>query len=126
MSTPRLDDPVGCAEVAAEAARALNHATRPSAGALTGPAEVYAVLGALGLLAGRLPQALTQLRDLVADQHAAGRLRIVDGEHRDDPAAAVTDLARQLCWAAASAEALHAGLEQAHATLTWAAGPDQP
>jgi hypothetical protein len=121
VSTPDVDDPVGCAEAAAEAVRALNHTTRSSAGALTGPADAYAVLGNLALLAGRLPQALTQLREYIAAEHAAGRLRIVDGQHRGDPAAAVTDLARQLCWAASSAQALHAALEQAQTTLTWAA-----
>ncbi len=125
MTGGRLDDPPGCADAAAEAIRALIHTTQLPTAA-TGPADVYAVLGALALLAGRLPQALTQLRELVADQHTAGRLRIVDGEHTDDPAAALTDLARQLCWATASAEALRVGLEQAQTTLTWAARADQP
>lgn len=122
--TDRVGDPAGYADTAAEAVRALIHTTRPTAGEQTEPAEVYAVLGALALLAGRLPQALTQLRELVADQYTAGRLRIIDGEHTGDPAAAVTDLARHLCWAASSADALRTGLEQAQTTLTWAARAD--
>jgi hypothetical protein len=124
VSTPDVEDPVGCADAAAEAVRALNHATRPAAAALTGPADAYAVLGNLALLASRLPQALTQLREYVGTEHTAGRLRIVDGEHTGDPAAAVTDLARQLCWATSSAEALRTALEQAQTTLTWAARAD--
>lgn len=38
----------GCADTAAEAIRALNYATLPGTGTLTGPADVYDVVGALG------------------------------------------------------------------------------
>jgi hypothetical protein len=110
-----------CAEAAAEALRALSHASGTDTGVLAGPVEVHAVLGALARLAARLPQALVQLLDLVAAEHTAGTLQVVNGLHVGAPAAAVTDLARHLCWAATSAQALHTALEQAQATLTWAA-----
>ncbi len=68
-----------CAEAAAEAVRALTHASGTDARALAGPADVYAVLGALARLAGRLPHALVQLLDLIAAEYAAGTLQVVNG-----------------------------------------------
>jgi hypothetical protein len=109
-----------CADAAAEAVRALIRTAGTGAGALAGPAEVYAVLGALARLGGRLPQALGQLLDVIAAEHVAGTSHVVSGPHAGAPAAALTDLARQLCWAAASAHALSTALEQGEVTLTWA------
>jgi hypothetical protein len=86
----------GCADTAAEAIRALNYATLPAAGTLTGPADVYDVVGALGSLTGRLPQVLSQLQSFLAGEHAAARVRIVDGPHTGDPAAALVDVQRWL------------------------------
>ena len=62
------------AEAAAEAIRALNHATIRS-GDRAGyewPSDVDAVIGNLQLLAEFLPQALRQAQDWLADQHVAG------------------------------------------------------
>lgn len=118
MSDDGCEASLDCAEAAAEAVRALIHTSGTDTGALAGPAEVYAVLGALARLAGRLPQGLVQLLDLIAAEYAAGTLQVVNGLHVGASAAAVTDLARQLCWAATSARALHTALEQAQATLT--------
>ena len=116
--------PARWAEEAAEAIRALNHATLPGAGGLTEPADVYAVLGSLATLTSRLPQALSQLLGFFQREQAAGRVQIVDGQHTGDPAAALTDLEQTLSCAASSAEALHHALEQAHGTVTWAARTD--
>ena len=117
--------PAQWAEEAAEAIRTLNHATLPWAGELTEPAEIYAVLGSLATLTSRLPQALSALQSFLAREQTAGRVQIVDGEHAGDPAAAVASLTGQLSGAASSAEALQHALEQAHATVTWAARTDQ-
>ena len=110
-----------CADTAAEAIRALNHATVFTDGGLTGPADVYDVLGSLAMLAARLPQALSQLQTFLTREQTAGRVQIVDGPHTGDPAAAVADVTRWLTCAAGSADALHQALARAHATLTWAA-----
>ena len=117
-------DAVRCADTAAEAVRALNHATVFTEGGLSGPADVYDVLGSLAMLAARLPQALSQLQTFLAREQTAGRVQLVDGPHTGDPAAAVADVARWLTCAAGSADQLQQALEQAHATLTWAARCD--
>lgn len=114
-----------CADTAAEAVRALNHTTMSTDSGLSGPADVYDVLGSLAMLAARLPQALSQLHAFLARELAAGRVQLVDGPHTGDPAAAVADVARQLTCATGNANQLHQALEQAHATLTWAARTTQ-
>jgi len=115
----------GRADTAAEAIRALNYATLPAAGTLTGPADVYDVVGALATLTGRLPQILSQLQSFLAGEHAAGRVRIVDGPHTGDPTAALAESDRWLTCAAGAADTLRHALEQAHAALSWTAGPDR-
>ena len=115
-----------CADTAAEAVRALNHATLPAAGTLTGPADLYDVVGALASLTARLPQALSQLQAFLAGEHAAGRVRVVDGPHTGDPAAALVDIDRWLTRAATAADTLRHALEPAHAALSCTAGPNQP
>jgi len=110
-----------CADTAAEAVRALNHATVFTDGGLTGPSDVYDVLGSLALLAARLPQALSQLQTYLAREQTAGRVQLVDGPRTGDPAAAIADVDQWLTCAAGSADTLHQALEHAHATLTWAA-----
>lgn len=116
----------GCADTAAEAIRALNYATLPAAGTVAGPADVYDVVGALATLTGRLPQALSQLQAFLAGEHAAGRVRIVDGPHTGEPAAALAESDRWLTCAAAAADSLRHALEQAHTVLSCTAGPEQP
>jgi hypothetical protein len=110
-----------CADAAAETVRVLIHIAVADGGALAGPAEVCAALGALARLGDRLPQTLDQLLDVIATEYVGGTLQVLYGPHADAPAAALTDLARQLCWAATSARALSAALEQGEDTLTWAA-----
>jgi len=53
--------PAVLAGQAAEAVRALNHATLPGTGRLVFPADAYDVTGQLALLAARLPQAEASL-----------------------------------------------------------------
>ena len=82
------------------------------------------MLGSLAMLAARLPQALSQLQTFLAREQTAGRVQVVDGPHAGDPASALVDVERWLTCAAGSADALHQALDQAHATLTWAARAD--
>lgn len=116
----------GCADTAAEAILALNYATLPAAGTLTGPADVYEVTGALASLTGRLPQALSQLQTFLAGEHTAGRVRVVDGPHTGDPTAGLAECDRWLSCAAAAADTLRHALEQTHAALSCTAGPARP
>ena len=113
--------PARHAETAAEAIRALNHATLPGTNELTGPADVYDTLGALATLTARLPQALAQLQAFLDSETDAGRVAIVDGEHVGDPAAAAATAGHWTDTATAAARALQHALEQAHAALTWTA-----
>ena len=62
------------AERAAEAVRELNHRTRDF-GAFSGPAELYRLVGELTVLAGGLPQLLSQLDRWLKTERDAGRLR---------------------------------------------------
>ncbi len=112
---------MSAADAAAEAVRALNHATLPAACGLTGPADVYDVLGALAALAGRLPQALTQLQGFLDIECEAGRVAVVDGDFAGDPVAAVATLAHWFDVTGQAVETARHALEQSHATLTWAA-----
>ncbi len=115
------DSPAALAGQAAEAVRALNHATLPGSCGLAFPADAYDVTGALALLASRLPQALAQLQAFLRTEIAAGRVAIVAGEHAGDPAAVLTAVTASLDSAAASARRLHQALDTAQNNLTWAA-----
>lgn len=117
--------PARHAEDAAEALRALNHATRPAAGGLAYPADAYDVTGHLAVLAARLPQALAQILAFLNAEAAAGRFVIVTGPHEGDPAAVLAETASHLNTAAAAASRLHQALDHARNALTWAgaAGP---
>ncbi len=116
--------PVESALAAAEAIRALNHATFPRAGGLVFPADAYDVLSALAVLAARLPQALDQLAGFLDTQCEHERIRVVDGEHRGDPVAAVTACAVHLEHAGAAAHRLQEALDAAAAAVCWAAASD--
>lgn len=105
----------------AEASRGLNRATQPCGDALTGPADVYDTLGGLELFAARLPQALTQLQRSLTDEHAAGRLLIVDGTHVGDSATILIAIAYEIEQATAAASSLHRALAHAHEHLASAA-----
>jgi hypothetical protein len=115
------DSPAALAGQAAEAVRALNHATLPGPGGLAFPADAYDVTGALALLASRLPQALAQLLAFLRAEVEAGRVVIVAGEHAGDPAAVLAAVTTSLDEAAASARRLRQALDAAQNRLTWAA-----
>ena len=64
------------ADAAAEAIRALNHATlrHGDPAGYAWPSDVDSVIAELQLVAERLPQALQQAREWLADQLVAGRV----------------------------------------------------
>jgi hypothetical protein len=113
--------PAGLAGEAAEAVRALNHATLPAAGGLVFPADAYDVTGALALLASRLPQALAQLLTFLRTEVQAGRVAVVAGDFAGDPDAMLTAVTACLDAAVTSARGLHRALDNAQNQLTWAA-----
>jgi hypothetical protein len=113
--------PAALAGQAAEAVRALNHATLPGAGGLVFPADAYDVTGQLSLLASRLPQALAQLLAFLNTEVQAGRVVIVAGDNAGDPAAVLAAATGSLDSAVASARRLHQALDAAQNQLTWAA-----
>lgn len=98
------------AERAAEAVRGLNHLTRDF-GALSGPAELYRLVGELTVLVGRLPQLLSQLDRWLQTERDAGRLRADTGTGAGRiVVAAGTDLADAGGAAHEMARALNAAL----------------
>lgn len=113
--------PAALAGQAAEAVRALNHATLPGAGGMVFPADAYDVTGQLTLLASRLPQALAQLLAFLNTEVQAGRVVIVAGDNAGDPAAVLAAVTGSLDSAVASARRLHQALDAAQNNLTWAA-----
>ena len=117
--------PAALASEAAEAVRALNHATLPGAGGLMFPADAHDVTGQLSLLASRLPQALAQLLAFLHAEVQAGRVVIVAGEHAADPAAALAAVTGSLDAAVAAARRLHQALDAAQSNLTWAAASSE-
>jgi hypothetical protein len=116
--------PAELAGQAAEAVRALNHATLPGTGGLAYPADAYEVTGQLSVLAARLPQALAQLLAFLGEQAAAGRIQAVAGQHAGDAAAMLAAVTADLDAAVASARRLHQALDAAQNHLTWAAGTE--
>ncbi len=115
--------PQETAAAAAEAIRALNHQTLPGVAGID-VTDVYDLLAELALLAGRLPQALRQVEDLLDRLVEAGQVVIVDGDHRGDPVAAAAVAGHWLAAAAGAAVELAARVDAAQQALTWAA--DQP
>lgn len=100
--------PAGAAQAAAQAVRDLNHATVSGTG-YAYPSDVYEVLGALVLLAQRLPQALTQAGVWLDREHDAGRVGHDSGEAlklASDLSAALLGLSDAVGHAAALATAL--------------------
>jgi hypothetical protein len=114
-------DSARLAAEAAEAVRALNHATMPGTSGLVFPADAYDVTGQLALLASRLPQALAKLLAFLQAEVKAGRVVIVAGDHAGDPAAVLAAVTDRLDSAVASARRLHQALDAAQNHLTWAA-----
>jgi hypothetical protein len=101
------------ADLAAEALRYLNHATRDS-GALEYPNDAAAVLASLATLASRLPQLLSQISDRFGADLAAGRLTVEYGPYAGDPRQAVAMVRRLLGDASANAGGLSERLDAAH------------
>jgi hypothetical protein len=116
----------GHADVAAEAIRALNHATLPGRGGLAEPADAYEILAQLGLLADRLGQSVRQVQQYLDGQVDRGGIRIVDGEHRDNPAGAISACRQLTADASTAAGVLGRALHAAQETLTWAATTPPP
>ena len=113
------------ADRAAQAVRDLNHRTR-HADAFTGPAQLYRLVGDLGLLVGGLPQLLGQLEGWLHAEHDAGRVR---SDNHADPGPAVSDAADDLAEAGDAARDVASLLNGAHqqlAHLGSLAPPDDP
>ncbi len=117
----------GCANAAAEMVRTINHTTRP--GTIDDGVDelqvtdLYDLLGGLALLAGRLPQALSQveaLLDALVENH---HVVVVDGEHAGDPVAVAAVAGHWLQVARAAAGHLVHATDRAQQALTWAATP---
>ena len=104
------------ADRAAEEIRGLNHLTR-DAGSLRYPTEVYRCTGSLMIMAGRLPQALSQMRELLEDWVDDGQVTVDSGEFASDPVAAITTAGVHLDEAAAAAADLTAALSRAHTAI---------
>lgn len=71
--------PAQLADDAAQAIRALNHATYPGKGGLDYAGDAYEVIGALRALAECLAQTVDQLGTFLFELHIAGRLDARDG-----------------------------------------------
>lgn len=105
------------ADVAAEAVRTLNYATRGDDG-LIYPGDAYELLGALGQLAGRLPQLYRQLADWLTDAHDRGNLaEPADGPNQGSTALAVMLTRDALTRAIGDAESMREALGTAQSTI---------
>jgi hypothetical protein len=105
---------IALAQIAAEAMRALNHATFSPAGPAE-PATVYAVLGQLAAAAHRLPQLSGQLANWLTREYTAGRLSCAQGVLDD----AVGDAQASLDRAAGHATRLGEALDLAQQATAW-------
>lgn len=124
--TGRPQTSAALADNAAEAIRALNHATFPGAGGLASPVDAYDVLASLALMAARLPQLLTQLDRYLTGQVEDGRVVIDGGQFVGDPPAAA---AAASCWldrAGTAAARLAHVLDAAQQAIAYAATTNDP
>jgi hypothetical protein len=113
MTDPKT--PAQLADDAAEAVRSINHLTtrRPTGEGWEFPSDAYSVVGNLGTLAMRLPQALEQLTEFVVTLDADDHVLADDGATGDRLVAlraGTTD-------AVAAAEKLRSALDEMHAAL---------
>jgi hypothetical protein len=98
------------ARLVADGVRYLNHASHRGGG-IAQAADVFEVLGSLGVAAGRLRQTFEQLGQCLEGDLATGRLRIGEGApHADDPAAGVQAARLQLQLVSQTARELELGL----------------
>lgn len=114
------NNPAALASSAAEAIRALNHATLDAHGrdGWTYPGDAYDVIGALDRMAGGLNQALEQVWMLLSGLAADGHVRSDRGDI-DQP---MTEARAALDDARAAADRLTVALSRAHAAtspLAW-------
>lgn len=113
------------ADLAAEAVRLLNHATRTGSGGLTYPADADAVTASLDTLVSRLPQLFSQIAGWLEGEQEAGRLTVEYGPFEGRPRFAVEGARSMLDSAAEIAADLHTALEHAHRiTAAIAGGPE--
>jgi hypothetical protein len=115
-----MSDPIYHAENAAEAVRALNHATAWGEGYIW-PADVSAVIARLQILAARLPQALNQAGrwlQTTSDEGSVGH------DAGGDAAATVARAVADLAAASQAAETLAARLDAAHQSTAHLTGAD--
>jgi hypothetical protein len=113
------------ASAAAEAVRALNHATAVPGGAAgyEWPADVDAVLAELGVLAQRLPQALEQAARWLETNAAAGRVGHDKGHDGDHAAVLAAVLVRA---GGAAAETMLRRLDEARQITSHLTGRATP
>lgn len=114
------------ADVAAEAVRTLNYATRGDDG-LHYPGDAYELLGTLAQLAERLPQLCEQIRDYLTDAHRAGHLaEPPTGPHKGSTALAIMLTRDALGRASADATDLRESLRLAQSEIRAVSyvGPD--
>jgi len=111
--SPEYTKQVG--DLAAEAVRVLNYATRSDAGGLANPADAGDLLGALCETASRLPQLCSHIQKFLASRLAAGT---VGGDGGRDPARMVAGAVAQLRDAELIAADLASSLEYAQASIS--------
>lgn len=108
--------PAQHASTAAEAVRAINHATLsplPSDG-WTYPSDAYSTVGGLSRVAMMLPQALEQIGNFIEKMTEEGHLSSDRGTLQAD----LTDTHSGLVDASAAARQLHEALNRAHSGLS--------
>jgi hypothetical protein len=126
--TAELDAPT-IANSAADAIRVLNHTTLPADGSpgLRYPSDAYRTLGALSMLADRLPQALRQVASFLIRELQLDHVDVDGGAHGGDPIGAIGAAASLLDeQAVRAARQLAAILDDAQQAIAFASytGPD--
>ncbi len=96
----------------AKCVRVMNHLTL-SDQTLEFPGNADRLVRHLATAASRLPQLLQQVTGWLAAEHAAGRIRIVEGDYEGQPALAVTAAQVYLEDASAAAGTLQQALDTA-------------
>ena len=116
MTTTEPRTPDRLSDDAAEAVRALSHATlTQSAAGWEYPGDAYSTVGNLAILAHRLPQALGQLESFIGEHEDAGRLRSDHGP--DDLPHRLLDFHAAMAQAIQQARSLGVALDRAHQAL---------
>lgn len=90
LSVPQLG------ERAEQAARALNHLTRPGVGVLSDAGEVCELIATLACTMRRLPQLLGQVSGWLVSQQQGGQLRVDTWSPTPDPAGVVVAVVEHL------------------------------